>query len=97
MKDFENKFGFGLLETIRKTVRKALNEEITRPLVNNMMSILSIIDRTWKSPDDLYYIKIEQRFKDFRNFNVVIVFGINDRGAKRWKQEDHTGKDSTLL
>lgn len=95
LKDFENKFGFGLLETINKTVRKALNEEIVRPIVNNMMSILSIIDRTWKSPDDLYYIKIIQRFKDFRNFNVDRGFGINDRGAKRWKQEDNTGKDST--
>lgn len=95
LKDFENMFGFGMLESIRKMVRKSLNEEIVRPLVNNIMSILSIIDRTWKSPDDLYYIKIDQRFKDFRNFNVDKGLNTHDRGAKRWKQEDQTGKDST--
>lgn len=100
LKNFEKMFGFGIMETIRRVVRenikkKKLEEEIVRPLVNNMMSILSIIDRTWKSPDDLYYIKIDQRFKDFRNFNVDKGFNTHDRGAKRWKQEDPSGKDST--
>lgn len=95
--NFKSMFGESILRLINERMnRNIINEEIVRPLVNNMMSILSIIDRTWKSPDDLYYIKIDQRFKDFRNFNTDKGFrSINDRGAKRWKREDPSGKDST--
>lgn len=95
--NFKKMFGESILRIFRESLnkKKTIDEEIVRPLVNNMMSIMDIIDRTWKSPDDLYYIKIDQRFKDFRNFNVDKGLNTHDRGAKRWGQEDRSGRDST--
>lgn len=100
--DDDDEIDFSTLEeSIKKITKKVLNEhlsleeEVVRPLVNNMMTIISIIDRTWKSPDDLYYIKIDQRFKDFRNYNIDKGYGLNNRGAKKWKMEDPSRKDST--
>lgn len=95
---FKSMFGESINYFIknRLTNNTKINEEIVRPIVNNIMPILSIIERTWKSPDDLYYIHIDQRFKDFRNFNVDKGFrSPSDRGAKRWKREDLSGNDST--
>lgn len=95
---FMSAFGESIIKTFKSLINESkdnIDEEIVRPLVNNMMQILSMIERTWKSPDDLYYIKIDQRFKDFRNFNKDKGFSTYDRGAKNWKREDPTGKDST--
>lgn len=94
---FKGMFGESILRMITESLngKRKVDEEIVRPLVNNMTSILDIIDRTWKSPDDIYFIKIDQRFKDFRNYNADKGFNVGDRGSKRWKQEDPSGKDST--
>ena len=95
--EFKNIFGESIIKFINHKLNEMTrtDEEIVRPLVNNMMSVMDIIERTWKSPDDLYYIKIDQRFKDFRNFNVDKGLNTYDRGAKRWSQEDRSGRDST--
>lgn len=100
--NFMKMFGESIVKSFKKMINEQkissirIDEEIVRPLVNNMMSIMDIIDRTWKSSDDLYYIKIDQRKKDFRNYNVDRGYSTpHDRGAKYWKKEDPSRKDST--
>lgn len=80
-------------ETIINTINSFLNEH--NSVVNNIKSAEDIIRKQWSSPDDYWYIKIEQRKKDFRNYNKrnggsgkwwVRTFGMD--GTSR---ENHVG------
>ena len=82
-------------------IRKILREEINRFIlseahlkkVDNLKDMQDFVAETWTSPNDVWWIKIEQRYKDFRKYNAR-------RGGqmyKRWEQvkgPDGTGREN---
>lgn len=78
--------------TMKATMTMVLNQLLNehRNYVNQMQTAENIIRRQWESPDDFWYVKVEQRFKDFKSFNRRHGGGY----AKYWKRVDG-GTDST--
>lgn len=63
------KFLKDLLENfVRKNQHIFLNEEHLK-VVDNISNIIDLIGNQWTSPDDVWWIKIEARLKDYKNFN----------------------------
>lgn len=83
---------------IQESVRKSLDKYFGRvdehlDVVNNLNLAIRIIKEQWQSPDDCWWIKIEQRFKDFRHYNTRHGFSEGQKGFKRWRRVD--GPDGT--
>jgi hypothetical protein len=82
-------------------IRKIIKEEINRFLisevhlkeVDNFKDMADFVSETWSSPDDVWWIKIEQRFKDFKKYNMRH----GGKMLKRWervKGPDGTGREN---
>ena len=56
-----------LRSIIYEACSKVLNEHTT--IVNQLDNAEAIIRKQWTGPDDMWWIKIDQRFKDFRHYN----------------------------
>lgn len=53
---------------IEKIVRNVLYESHLK-VVDNISEIVDLIGQQWTSPDDVWWIKIEARLKDYMNYN----------------------------
>ena len=58
-------------------------------VVDNIDKIINMVGETWKSPDDVWWIKFDSRLKDFKNYNKRNP----NKPNKWWTFQDKT--DST--
>ncbi len=83
-----------LIETIiKEEINKFLISETHVKEVNNFKEMADFVSETWSSPDDVWWIKIEQRFKDFKKYNMRH----GGKMLKRWervKGPDGTGREN---
>ena len=82
-------------------IRKILKEEINKFVileahlkkVDNLSDMANFVLSTWTSPNDVWWVKIEQRFKDFKKYNIRN----GGKMLKRWervKGPDGTGREN---
>ena len=69
-----------LKEIFNECTKELIEEHVN--IVRNFNSAAKIIEQQWTSPDDFWWVKIEQRYKDFRSYNGRR----NDIQFKFWKQ-----------
>lgn len=74
---------------ISDIVLEVLNEAHL-PVVDNISSIIEMIGEQWASPDDVWWIKIEARIKDYMNYSKRRK---PDEPVRWWKRK--SGIDST--
>jgi hypothetical protein len=83
-----------LIETIiKEEINKFLISETHVKEVDNFKEMADFVSETWSSPDDVWWIKIEQRFKDFKKYNMRH----GGKMLKRWervKGPDGTGREN---
>ena len=73
-------------QLIENAIREYLNEEHLK-VVDNIDEIIDLIGQYWTSPDDMWWINIDSRKKDFRNFNKREH---NKRNQKWFSRVNHT-------
>lgn len=73
-------------QLIENAIREYLNEEHLK-VVDNIEEIIDLIGQYWTSPDDMWWINIDSRKKDFRNFNKREH---NKRNQKWFSRVNHT-------
>ena len=80
------------MDLIRKIIKEEINKFIISEAhlkkVDNIASMVNFVAKRWSSPNDVWWIKIEQRLKDFKKFNKR-----RGKRVKDWKRED--GLDGT--
>lgn len=57
-----------LHEIIQESIYNVLNEDHLK-VVDNIATVIDWVNENWTGPDDMWWIEIDQRKKDFRNFN----------------------------
>lgn len=57
-----------LHEIIEEAIYNVVNEDHLK-VVDNIDTVIAWVEENWTGPDDMWWIKIDQRKKDFRNFN----------------------------
>lgn len=73
-------------QLIENSIKEYLSEEHLR-VVDNIDEVIDLIGKYWTSPDDMWWINIDSRKKDYRNHNKRE----NDRYNKKWfKRVNHT-------
>lgn len=63
-------------------------------VVDNIDSIIDFIGEQWQSPDDVWWIKIEARFKDFKNYNKRRSPSEPQRWWSRQSRRDGTHREN---
>ena len=80
------------MDLIRKIIKEEINKFIISEAhlkkVDNITSMVNFVAKRWSSPNDVWWIKIEQRLKDFKKFNKR-----RGKREKEWKREN--GPDGT--
>ena len=80
------------MDLIRKIIKEEINKFIISEAhlkkVDNIKSMVNFVAKRWTSPNDVWWIKIEQRLKDFKKFNKR-----RGKREKEWKREN--GPDGT--
>jgi hypothetical protein len=77
-----------ILESVYRVLAEAHLAE-----VNNMDTALKLIDTQWSSEDDAWWVKIEARLKDYKNYNKRNP-GQKPRWWKRTPGPDGTGREN---
>lgn len=73
---------------IRESIEELINESHLK-VVDNINDIADMIGNNWKSGDDVWWVKIEARLKDYKKYNMRNP----NRKPKWWKRVD--GPDGT--
>lgn len=81
------------MDLIKKILKEELNKFIILEAhlkeVDNLSDMANFVSSTWSSPNDVWWIKIEQRFKDFKKYNIRH----GGKMLKRWQRVQ--GPDGT--
>ena len=81
-------------------INNILNETISSlfeshlPIVDNIDAIVGMIGEQWTSPDDVWWIKIEARIKDYMNYSKRRKPDEPVRWWKRQSQVDSTNREN---
>ena len=83
-----------LIENIvKENVSEILNEEHLK-VVDNIDEIIDLIGQYWTSPDDMWWINIDSRKKDFRNYNKRETNKHNQKWFTRVNRIDGTHREN---
>lgn len=83
-----------LIENIvKERLSEILNEEHLK-VVDNISEIIDLIGQYWTSPDDMWWINIDSRKKDFRNFNKRETNKHNQKWFSRVNRTDGTHREN---
>lgn len=69
-----------LHKAIHESIDRLLNEDHLK-VVDNIDKVIEWVGENWNGPDDMWWIKIEQRLKDFRKYNQR---NHTSRGNSKW-------------
>ena len=78
---------------IKENVSEILNEEHLK-VVDNIDEIIDLIGQYWTSPDDMWWINIDSRKKDFRNYNKRETNKHNQKWFTRVNRIDGTHREN---
>jgi nucleoside-triphosphatase THEP1 len=78
-----------LEKVITESIKEILSEDHLK-VVDNIPEMESYIHDTWNSPNDVWWVKIEARKKDYKNYNIR---NKGQKPTKWWKRVG--GPDST--
>jgi len=83
-----------LIENIvKERLSEILHEEHLK-VVDNISEIIDLIGQYWTSPDDMWWINIDSRKKDFRNFNKRETNKHNQKWFSRVNRTDGTHREN---
>lgn len=71
-----------------------------RNIVNELQTAIDVIKEGWKSPDDVWWIKIEQRLKDYKHFNTRHNYAPGSPNFKHWgpvNGHDSMGRSNRMM
>ena len=71
-------------------VVKEVIREIHLPVVDNIPEVVNFVSSHWESPDDVWWLKIDARAKDVRNYNIR-----HPNQKKEWVRKSYL--DSTSI
>lgn len=83
----ESEFKTFISNILNETISSLIESHL--PIVDNIDDIVNMVGESWKSPDDVWWIKFDSRLKDFKNYNKRNP----DKPNKWWTFQDKT--DST--
>lgn len=78
---------------VAESINKIINEEHLK-VVDNISEIIDLIGQYWTSPDDMWWINIDSRKKDFRNFNKRETNKHNQKWFSRVNRTDGTHREN---